>query len=197
MANRELFADRRFIESLRRRDNDAIERLVREYTRHLTNAALGMGFDPNAAGELAQDVWITFFEKAPSFEGRSHVRTFLFGILYNKALEKRRERRFSELDDNIEAVMDARFDPRGRWLSPPMDPERFAMGMETGRMIEKCLDGLPPQQRTAFVLKEVEDGSTEEICNILEVSATNLGVLLFRARNRLRECLEKQMEGPK
>ena len=59
-----------------------------------------------------------------------------------------------------------------------------------------CLDEVPDRQRLAFVLREVEGFETEEICNILQVSANNLGVLLFRARNRLRECLEsKGMKG--
>jgi RNA polymerase sigma-70 factor (ECF subfamily) len=45
----------------------------------------------------------------------------------------------------------------------------------------------------AFWLREVDDAPSEEICNALEVSATNLGVLMFRARNRLRECLESKL----
>ena len=53
-----------------------------------------------------------------------------------------------------------------------------------------CLEELPGKQRSVFLLREVEGFETPEICKILEVSRTNLGVLLFRARNRLRECLE-------
>jgi RNA polymerase sigma-70 factor (ECF subfamily) len=52
------------------------------------------------------------------------------------------------------------------------------------------LEGFPTQQRTAFALREVEGLVSEEICKILNVTRTNLGVLMFRARNRLRECLE-------
>ena len=67
---------------------------------------------------------------------------------------------------------------------------------EMRRELESCLGELPDRQRLAFALREVEDMSTEEVCKILEVSANNLGVLLFRARNGLRECLEaKGFEG--
>ncbi|HUH02956.1 MAG TPA: sigma factor-like helix-turn-helix DNA-binding protein [Kofleriaceae bacterium] len=59
-------------------------------------------------------------------------------------------------------------------------------------ILRSCLQDAPGQQRTAFVLREVEGLSTAEICNILEVSATNLGVMLHRLRNRLRECLERK-----
>ena len=55
---------------------------------------------------------------------------------------------------------------------------------------------MPTQQRLAFVLREVEGLATEEMCKVLEVTRTNLEVLLYRARNRLRECLEaKSMRG--
>jgi DNA-directed RNA polymerase specialized sigma24 family protein len=60
------------------------------------------------------------------------------------------------------------------------------------KLISDCLELLPLNQKMAFNLKEIEEEMTEEICNILSVSATNLGVLLFRARNQLRECIEKK-----
>ncbi len=56
--------------------------------------------------------------------------------------------------------------------------------------IHGCLDRVPTNQRMAFVLREIEGMDAQEICNILEVTRTNLGVLLHRVRNRLRECLE-------
>ena len=59
-----------------------------------------------------------------------------------------------------------------------------------GEPIAHCLDGLPLAQRSVFVLREMEGVETEEVCKILEVTITNMGVLMHRARNRLRECLE-------
>ena len=56
--------------------------------------------------------------------------------------------------------------------------------------LDDCLEALADRRRSAFVLREVEELPTDEICKILEVTPNNLGVLLFRARNGLRECLE-------
>jgi RNA polymerase sigma-70 factor (ECF subfamily) len=179
-----------FTERIRGRDADAIEQLVRAYTGHLHNAALGMGFDSETSAELAQDTWITFYDKAPGFEGRSHVRTFLFAILFRKGMEKRREYAKMQKHDSIEDVVSARFDGRGHWVGSPIDPEQFFLAAENAELLRQCMEGLPLSQRSAFVMKEVDECESREICNILEVSATNLGVLLFRARNRLRECLE-------
>ncbi|MBI5177722.1 MAG: hypothetical protein HZA04_00500 [Nitrospinae bacterium] len=80
-----------FLAKVRARDAAAIERLVRAYTGHLHNAALGMGFDAEAAEELTQDTFITLYDKAPGFEGRSSFSTYLYAILYRKGMEKRRE----------------------------------------------------------------------------------------------------------
>jgi RNA polymerase sigma-70 factor (ECF subfamily) len=59
-------------------------------------------------------------------------------------------------------------------------------------MVQDCLETVPRAQRIAFYLREVEEMQTKEICKKMAVSGTNLGVMLFRARNRLRECLEKK-----
>ncbi len=74
------------------------------------------------------------------------------------------------------------------WRNPPQPIALY--GAELRRFIEECLESLPTPQRMAFVLREIEEMETPEICKILEVSRTNLGVLLYRGRNRLRECLE-------
>ena len=68
--------------------------------------------------------------------------------------------------------------------------KRLMLSKEIGELIRGCMEGLPVNQREAFVLREVEDLDTSEICKILAVSVTNFGVLMHRARARLRECLE-------
>lgn len=179
-----------FLERLRNRDAEAIETVVRSYTEHLYRGALGLGFDTHMAHELVQNVWTTFFDVVGTFEGRSHVRTFIFGILYNKASELRRENVRFDSADPIEEVLESRFDPDGKWTRPPVDPEKFLAASETMTLIQKCLDSLPLTQRMAFCLKEIDEHGSSDICKILNVTVTNLGVILYRARNRLRECID-------
>jgi RNA polymerase sigma-70 factor (ECF subfamily) len=95
-----------------------------------------------------------------------------------------------EAVDDIERVVDVRFDAAGRWLRPPQPADAGLTRGEIMRHLEECLEQVPLRARSAFVLREIEQLDTAEICNILEVSANNFGVLLYRARNRLRECLE-------
>ncbi|MGE4131461.1 MAG: RNA polymerase sigma factor [Bdellovibrionales bacterium] len=180
-----------FLEKIQNRDNEAVELLVRTYTEALFKGALGLGFDPNSAEELVQSVWTTFFDVAKGFEGRSHVRTFIFGILYNKASEIRRDqKKVHASGEEIEQIVNARFAEDGHWAKPPINPEQFILASESMDLIQKCIDGLPLNQRMAFCLKEIDDHGSSDICNILGVTVTNLGVLLYRARNRLRECIE-------
>lgn len=175
---------------IRAGDPDAHRRVVETYLPQVLRAARGAGLDAAMAEDVAQSTFLTFFEKAETFEGRSQVRTWLFGILYRKIHEARRRGHRETPTEDIEVVVDRRFDERGDWTNPPQDIEKVLEGVEVREAIDLCLEGVPVQQRMAFVLREAEGLASDEICKILSVTRTNLGVLIYRARNRLRECLE-------
>ena len=182
---------------LRAGDREAIGAVVSAYLGQVLRAARGAGLDPHAAEDVTQATFVTFIERAPSFEGRSHVRTWLFGILYRKVAEARRAGGREQQVDDLEDVIEWRFDAKGSWIHPPRPADEQLHGSEVAHHIGECLEGVPTKQRIAFVLRETEGLGTDELCKILDVSRTNLGVLLHRARNRLRECLEaKGVEGP-
>lgn len=189
-----LFASPDFVQKLIHLDHASIERVIRSYTEHLFKGALGLGFSEQEATELVQNVWGTFFDVLPNFKSKSHIRTFLFGILYNKAKEFKREKAKINKHEPIDSVMEDRFDETGNWKNHIVDPERFMVASQTLEIIEKCLDKLPLTQKMAFCLKEIDDHGTSDICKILEVTTTNLGVLLYRAKNRLRECIELKIK---
>ena len=179
-----------FLDRLRRRDPEALAEVVNDQARTLYRAAGALGFPKQEAEDLVQDVFVTFIERLDSFEGRSQLRTWLFGILHRKAQERRRAGIIDDRMEAIDEVFESRFDGNGNWASPPADLERLLLSKELGVFIRGCLEGLPPNQREAFVLREVEGFETEEICKILGVTVTHVGVLIHRARTRLRECLE-------
>ncbi len=186
----EIFGDPAFVERLRTGEAEAIQAVIRAYLPQVVRAARGAGLPADEAEDVAQSTFLTFLNVVKRFEGRSHVRTFLFGILYKKVAEKRRQQARERRTDSIDDVMESRFSADGHWHTPPRPiDERFHDG-EVREQIDGCLDGLSLNQRMAFVLRESEGLTTEEVCKILDVSRTNLGVLLYRARNRLRECLE-------
>ena len=149
-----------------------------------------MGFSPHDAEDLVQNVFTTFLETLDRFQGRSQLRTWLFGILHNKALERRKGIAVEQRTDPIDEVFESRFHANGSWSKPPADIERLLLSRECGELIQQCMEGLSTAQRGVFVMREVEGIDSAEICKVLGISATNMGVLMHRARVRLRECLE-------
>ena len=188
--NDNLFADPEFVARLQRRDADALRRLTAAYLPQVYRAARGVGLDDPSAEDVTQNTFVTFIEKIDSFAGHSHVRTWLFGILYHKISEARRSRGRDTGHEDIDEVMESRFRHDGKWALPPRSADQGTYDEEVRRHLAECLEGLSTDQRLAFVLREVEGLTSEEICAALEVSRSNLGVLLYRGRNGLRECLE-------
>jgi len=175
---------------IRGRDPGVLDEVVHECLPALLRAARAAGLDREAAEDAVQDTFLVFVRRAHEFDGRARASTWLYGILMKKIAERRKTLSRDAGREDIDEVMEARFGGDGRWVRPPRGPtEELARG-EVRRHLGDCLEELPDRQRQAFVLREVEELETEEVCNVLAVSANNLGVLLYRARNRLRECLE-------
>lgn len=174
---------------------DDVAAVVEEHAGYLLGGALGFTRSLADAEDLVQETLITFLRVRGRYNGRSSVRTFLYGILYRKALERNRKLRRQPPADPIDAVFERRFTGSfGQWCSPPKGPEDEALNDELAGLISGCLGELPALQRAAFHLKEVAGESVATACNALGVTDIHLRVLLFRARNRLRECLEAKWE---
>ena len=174
---------------LRERDPATLAATVHENTKPLFRTARGLGFSDQEAEDLVQDVFIVFLQTLDRFEGRSQVRTWLFGILHHKMRDRRRALQREETFDTFEEF-DSCFDRHGHWVTAPEDLERLFASREIGTALDECLATLTLQQREVFLLREVEELDTKDICNNLQITNTHLGVLIHRARVRLRECLK-------
>jgi RNA polymerase sigma-70 factor (ECF subfamily) len=178
--------------AIRSRDPETIELVVKEALPGLLRAARMSGLEPDGAEDAVQETALVFVRRAGEYDGRASASTWMHGILFRVIAAARRAKARSSERDPIDDVMESRFRPDGRWGRPPVDPAVELNRSEFRASLESCLDELPEPQRAGFVLKEVQGFPTAEICKILEVTANNLGVLLYRARNRLRECLESK-----
>lgn len=103
---------------IREREPAAIEEVVHAYLPQILRAALGAGLDQPLAEDVTQSTFATFIESAHRFEGRSHVRTWLFGILYNKISEMRREVPKDQRFDDIDDLVGQRLQENGHWSKP-------------------------------------------------------------------------------
>lgn len=206
------------LERLRRGDEAAFAELIDRY--HGALLRLAQAFVPSraVAEEVVQEAWIGVLEGIDRFEGRASLKTWIFRILINQAKTRgARERRQSAPADGGDgslseagaytaeepAVDPARFqatgDRAGHWAEPPRawddaTPERLLLSKETGALLERAIEALPPNQRQVVVLHDVQGVEPKEICALLEITEVNMRVLLHRARSRVRRALEAYVD---
>jgi RNA polymerase sigma-70 factor (ECF subfamily) len=204
--------DQALIERLRRGDESTFDEVVTTYHGSLVRMALGYVADPDVAEEVVQDTWMAVIEGLDCFEGRSSLRTWIFGILIHKAKDRGvREKRhvtFSALeateDDNDEAVDPARFHQSGEWAGhwalPPQPwddrtPEKLLASRQAVDCMYRAIADLPEMLREVLILRDVEGVESREVCGLLKITETNLYVRLHRARERVRRAVESYLEG--
>jgi RNA polymerase sigma-70 factor (ECF subfamily) len=184
------FIDDSILALLKNRDREFLEKLFHEVNPYLNRVCMANGMGHEEVKELIHQTWEQFFSHLEKFEGRSQIRTFICGILFNKIHEHRRLQKRFVLEDDSQKFMDDAFTEDGWWKVEPTDPYRLVELKQAGEFIRECLDGLTEQQVTAFVMKEIEEENSEAVCNVLGVNVSHLRVLLFRAKDKLRKCLE-------
>ena len=160
--------------------------------------------DAGAAEDAVQDTLIAALEGLERFSGKSSVKTWLTGILKHKIIDHmRRQAREQPLisadaDSSEAEAVDALFLEDGHWRQPPSnwgDPDKALENKAFMAVFEQCAKNLPAKSARAFMMREVMEFSTDDICKELEVSTTNCWVILHRARLSLRECLETKWFG--
>lgn len=149
-----------------------------------------------AAEDVVQETFLAAVRGKDQFAGASSERTWLVAILKRKIVDqlrrKHRERPASELTD-ADGWADDLFDARGHWKEKPArwasDPGAAFEREEFWAAFRVCLGKLPGRLSDAFTLREVEAMDGPDVCKALNISASNLWVMLHRARLRLWQCL--------
>jgi len=194
------------VAALRAGDERAFMELVDRYGPSMLRLARSFVSSQAVAEEVVQETWLGVLRGLDRFEERSSLKTWIFRILANVARTKgERESRslpFSSLEQagsDEPAVDPSRFDAGGAWNSPPASwedvPEDRLLSRETLGSIDAAIAMLPPAQRTVITLRDVNGWSSDEVCNVLDISETNQRVLLHRARSKVRRALEAQLSG--
>jgi RNA polymerase sigma-70 factor (ECF subfamily) len=181
-------------------DEQAFVVLVRRH--HAAMVGLATSFVPNraVAEEVVQDTWLAVLRGLDGFQRRSSLRSWLFSILVNRAKASgARERRSVPVEDPGPAVEASRFDSAGHWQSPPeqwleaaADRQRAA---KIADRIRTAVQDLPPGQRDVVTLRDIEGLSSDQVCQLLGITAGNQRVLLHRGRGRLRQMIETEFGG--
>lgn len=155
------------------------------------------------AEDVVQEALTSAFQHLDSFKGRAAFKTWVFAILKNKIIDVIRQKSrlvaMTELfkDEESELSIDALFDASGHWhkYEAPQawqSPEEMMEQADFWIIFEACLNHLPAKYAQVFMMREVIELSSNEICSKLELSISNFNVLMYRSRTRLRECLENK-----
>ena len=202
----------RLVAALRAGDESAFAELVARYHTMLLRLAMMYVASRAAAEDVVQETWLGVLQGLARFEGRSSLKTWIFRILTNRAKTRgQREGRtvaFSDLASADASAGETSIDPdqfwpadhpawANIWVSYPRNwdelPEDRLVSQETLAQVQAAIAALPPTQREVITLRDVEGWSSEEVCNILEITETNQRVLLHRARAKVRRALDQYL----
>jgi RNA polymerase sigma-70 factor, ECF subfamily len=173
---------------------------VEQYGDYLFRYALMRMRNRDQAENLVQETFLAALQGQSSFRGKSSEKTWMVGILKHKIIDQFRksirEKSVTELQNDEEQTIDQFYDNVGQPRQYPKewmpDPAASLHSKEFWQVFRSCLNELPERTANAFVLREIEGMTTEEICEEIDVTPTNLWVMLHRARLQLRAGLEKQ-----
>jgi RNA polymerase sigma-70 factor (ECF subfamily) len=168
----------------------AFEELVNRYERKIFRLGMNITQNREDAEDVMQDAFLKSFQNLDQFQGNSRFYTWLVRIAVNEALMKLRKRRPNQvsLDEPLTGDDDSFFREIEDW--GPSPEQRFAQ-TELNEILTQVIGELDPIFRVTFLLRDVEEISTEETAEILGISAAAVKSRLLRARLKLRQMLNK------
>jgi RNA polymerase sigma-70 factor (ECF subfamily) len=170
------------------RDEDACAELVSEHQRMVYQLSLNLLNDHNEALDLSQEVFLRVFRTIQTFRGHSSLRTWIYRIVINQA--RNRQRWWRRRHRSQQVSLDQHIQDHGE-LAERIDngPDRLVGQKQLAERIRVALDGLPFDQKTAIVLREIDGLSYEEIGFSLGIAVGTVKSRLARAREGLRAQL--------
>lgn len=190
-------ADAALFDRLRAGDGAALEPLMERFASRVYRVAHGVTGNAADAEEVVQDVFLTLFRKAASFEGRAALGTWLYRIAVNTALNKRRGKR-SQVEEPLEDHLpqytaDGHREGDRSFLLADWSqmPDEVLLSQEGRGIVRAAVERLPAHYRVVLVLRDVEELSSEEVAEIVGDSVASVKSRLHRARMALREQLTR------
>ena len=179
------------LEKLRNGESAAFEELVRSYGGEMRAVALRILMDEADADDAVQDAFLSAFRALESFEGRSELGTWLHRIVINASLMKLRARGRSQETD-LDGLL-PEFVESGVFASPQFpwqeSADKPAIRKELFQQVHMLIEQLPDNYRVPLILRDIEELSTEEIAEALNLTVNAVRVRVHRARQALRSLL--------
>lgn len=167
------------------------------YSDYLFNYTISRVSDREIAQDLVQDTFLAALKSMKNFKGEASERTWLISILKRKVIDHYRKINSNKGKAEVRITYNDDSESEGDWLeervADPFDKtaEDTMENEELGEAIFNCLGKLPEKQADVFRMKTIEGLETEVICNELNITASNLWVIIHRARHAMADCLKE------
>lgn len=172
-------------------------RWVDRYADYLFNYTLSKVSDQVLAEDLVQETFLAALKSASGFKGDASERTWLISILKRKIIDHYRRSNSRKGKAEVKMTYINGDENSGDWLEERAADKRRGniedqlQNEELGIAIEECISKLPEKQARIFRMKTIEGMETEDICKELNITPSNLWVIIHRARTALMSCLDK------
>jgi len=189
-----VFDDAALVARAQAGDQGAFAALVNEYSRKIYRLAKNITQNDEDAEDVLQESFLKAYEHLSGFQGASKFYTWIVRIAVNESLMKLRKRkgdRFVSLDEPVETGEDMVKREIAVWED---NPEQRYSREEMQRILDEAVESLKPDFRTVFMLRDIEELSTEETAEALGISVPAVKSRLLRARLALREKLTRQFK---
>ena len=167
------------------------------YADYLYNYAVTRVDSQDLAKDLVQETFFSGLKGKDNFRGQASERTWLISILKRKIIDHYRKINSIKGKKEVRVSFYADGDKKGSWIEECVpqtwgnEAEKKIENEELKKALDFCIQNLPEKYRIVFLLKSVQNYESDEICNELDISSSNLWVIIHRARLQLRKCLEE------
>ncbi len=187
----------RFIERLIARDERAFNELVQAYEQRVFRLLFRMLGRRDEAEDMAQEVFVQVFKAIGQFRGESKLGTWIYRVAVNlcKNRIKYLSRRHTGEEDELEPAAERAplNEGKGVTLGESSRPDHVLEGLEVERVVKDCIAALDPDFREVLVLRDVEDLTYEELCEVTGLPDGTVKSRLHRARSMLRQAVERRL----
>lgn len=172
------------------------ENWVPKHADYLFNYAITRVNNHEIAKDLVQETFFAGLKAMQNFQGKASERTWLISILKRKIIDHYRKINSAKGKAEVKMNFYSDGEREGEWIEERVpnswssQVEKDIENRELGSALEKCIDALPEKYSIVFRMKTIDRFETEEICKELDITSSNLWVIIHRARTQLRRCME-------
>ena len=172
------------------------DKWVKLHADYLYNYTISRINNQETAKDIVQETFFAALKAKDNFQGKASERTWLIAILKRKIIDH--YRKINSVKGRAEVKMNfyADGEREGEWIEERVpsawnsEIEKVIENNELSEVLEKCISKLPKKYEMVFRMKTIQQFETEEICKELEITSSNLWVIIHRARTQLRKCME-------